>query len=115
VTAWVNQRIGIDASLRYTPGRPTHDLVAASVGMQWRLVGGLDSWAYVVGGPAFISNQDGGNVDVGVGGVVGGGAHVRVARRLAIRAEFDGFVTSQRYGTQWDPFLSLGLSIAVAP
>jgi len=113
-TVWRNERIGIEGSLWRSPGSTVDNFVAGDVRVVVNLFGRNGTWAYFVGGPAFVSHT---GVQSTFGGVVGGGAHLRLAPRLAIRPELAGFVTppapATRGGPDWDLMWSLGLSIAL--
>jgi hypothetical protein len=109
VTAWASKRIAVEGSLWHSPSTPTDDIVTGDVRILLSFFGRNGSWAYMVGGPAFASHEHGG----GFAGVVGAGAHFRVAPRLAIRAEFEEYLSSLEGHSQWDHFLSLGVSVVL--
>jgi len=136
MTAWVNQRIAVEGSLWYSPsavtgefsssfnGAPleqsTNDVPAQIVAANARILVSLTrragTWAYLVGGPALVDRfgdaYAGADGTARAGGVVGAGAHVRVARSLAIRAELEQYLYSYRGSFQRDLVLSVGLSAA---
>jgi hypothetical protein len=80
------------------------------------LIRGAGTWAYVAGGPAFVGRfGDAGSDFAGtarLGGVIGAGAHFRVARALALRADVEDYLYSVQGYHQQDFVLSVGLSVA---
>jgi hypothetical protein len=77
--------------------------------------GGAGTWAYLVGGPAFVGRSGEAFATLSgtaLGGVVGVGAHLRVANALALRAEVEDYLYSVQWYHQQDFSLSVGLSVA---
>jgi hypothetical protein len=108
VTGWVGKRVAVEGSLRYSPSTGIDDLLVGDIRLLVGLVhAGRTLW-YVGGGPAYVSHANG-----GVHGVFGGGVEVGVFSRVAIRAEFEDYVSSRRHSVIQDRFLSLGASITV--
>jgi hypothetical protein len=135
-TAWVNRWIALEGSVWYAASPVTADtsttrsgrfllhqtydaparVVAGNVRVLVSLVRGAGAWAYVVGGPAFVGRfGDAYAAETGmtrVGGVVGVGAHLRLARSVALRAEVEDYLYSVQGYHQQDFILSVGLSLA---
>ena len=136
VTAWFNPRLALEGSVLYSPSpvateftssfpngallaRETSQATAAVVATSVRVlvspVPVTRLWVYMVGGPAFVSRSGDAYSDwsgtTRFGGVVGAGAHLRVARSLALRAELEQYLYSLDGHHQRDVYLSLGLSL----
>ena len=135
-SVWVGKGIALEGSLWYSPSTITGEIstslngallsretsegpagvVATNVRLLVSLTRGAGSWAYVVGGPALVSRFGDAHADFpGIarfGGMVGAGAHLRVARSLAIRAEVEQYLYSVQGYHQQDFVLSVGLSVA---
>jgi hypothetical protein len=115
VAAWVDKRIAVEGSLLYSASSPA-DVVASSVRALVSVARRPGIWAYVVGGPAFVGlwgyPYAGADRRLDLGGVVGGGVHLRVAPSIALRAELEQYFYSFAEHNQRDLFLSLGLSVA---
>jgi hypothetical protein len=115
VTAWLTRRVAVEGSLEYSPSTRSDNLIAGNMRVLIGLTRAGTTWWYLTGGPAFVSHT----VTSSFGGVVGGGAHLRLGARLAMRAEFEEYRTvsappySIRDYPQWDFFSSLGLSFAL--
>jgi hypothetical protein len=115
VTAWLDKRIAIEGSLWHAPvpGTSSDEVLAGHVRMLWGVIGGGNMRAYVVGGPAFVHRAQ---QTTGLAGVIGAGAHFRVASGIAIRTEIEEYRSSQGDPAapvpQWDLMISLGLSFA---
>jgi hypothetical protein len=136
VTAWFNRRIALEGSVWYSPssvaeqasssfnGSPlvvaTNETPASIVATNVRIlvspINAPTMWVYVVGGPALVAHTGeaypGSTGTTQVGGVVGVGAHLRVARSLALRAELEQYMYSFQGSGQRDLFVSVGLSLA---
>lgn len=112
VTAWLDKRIAIEGSLWHAPATSSDNVFAGNVRVLWGVIGGGNMRAYVVGGPAFVRAQH----TTGLAGVIGAGAHFRVAPGIAIRTEIEEYRSSQGDPAapvpQWDLMISLGLSFA---
>ena len=122
VTGWVNKRVAVEGSLWYSSSSVTGSTSGGSstiVASDLRvLVGtrGRDAWAYLLAGPAFIARFGDAYASATgsgrLGGVVGLGADLRVARSLGIRAEAEQYLYSFQGYHQQDFVLSVGLSVA---
>lgn len=121
LSVWMSQRMAVDGSLWYSPSSvtgPNGGPAAVVVGDVRLLVKtrGSGSWAYLVAGPAFVGQLgDTSGTDAGMGhfgGVVGVGAHLRVASALALRAEVEDYVYSIESYQHHDFALSVSLSLA---
>jgi hypothetical protein len=117
VTAWLDKRIAIEGSLWHAPATSSddNDVLAGHVRVFWGVIGGGNMRAYLVGGPAFVHRAQ---QTTGLAGVIGAGAHFRVAPGIAIRTEIEEYRYSQQgdpqypADPQWDLLMSLGLSFA---
>jgi hypothetical protein len=136
VTAWVNRSIALEGSLWYSPSSATGEfssslngvpldretntapaqILATNVRVLVSLTRGAARWVYVAGGPAIIGRFGDARTDFAgtarLGGVVGAGAHFRVARALALRADVEDYLYSVQGYHQQDFSLSVGLSVA---
>jgi hypothetical protein len=113
--------MAVDGSLWYSPSSvtgPGGGPAAVVVGDVRVLLktGGSGTWAYLAAGPAFVGQLGGTyGTDTGmghVGGVVGLGAHFRLASALALRAEVEDYLYSVQSYQQQDFSLSVSLSLA---
>jgi hypothetical protein len=112
VTAWVSRRLAVEGSVEQSPSTREDNIVAGSVRMLLRLTHVGTTWGYVVAGPALVYHRVGAGT-TRLGGVVGGGAHVGLARRVAIQAGLEEYRSSLLGEPRWDLFSSLGLSIVL--
>jgi len=117
VTGWISERVALEGSMSYSHGfvsTPTTPARASIVTTDVRVLvstRGTRTWAYLAGGPAMVGRfGDAFTTSTGRGGVVGVGAHLRVVRSLALRAEVEDYLYSLDGNPQQDVSLSLGLS-----
>lgn len=111
VTAWVSRRIAVEGAVEYSTSTEADDITAANVRLLFGLAHTGKTWWYLTGGPAVVSHTGrGGNS--GFGGVLGGGAHIGFAPRLALRVEFEEYLSYANGESYRDPFWLVGVSIA---
>ena len=111
VTAWVSKRIAIEGAVEYSTSTAADDITAGNVRVLFGLAHTGKTWWYLTSGPAVVSHTGrGGNV--GFGGVLGGGAHIGVTPRLALRAEFEEYLSYANGESYRDPFWLVGVAIA---
>jgi hypothetical protein len=109
VTRWVNNRIAVEGSLERSSSTAVDNLVAGNVRALVGLArGGRTLW-YVACGPALVLHTG----TTRIGTVIGTGAHLQIASRLAIRADLEDYWSSVGGIAQWDLFSALGLSVAL--
>lgn len=111
VTVWLSRAFAVEGSLLGSPqafDRPVFTSVRGvlSFAPHSRL------WAYALAGPALVHSADGPGTDLG--GVLGLGAHFRVAQSLSLRAEVERYIgATDQLDAHNNVFLTLGLSVGI--
>ena len=111
VTVWLSRGVAVEGSLMGSPQAFTSPVFASARGVA-SFAPRSRLWAYFLAGPALVYATDGSGTDVG--GVLGAGAHFRVAQSLSVRAEVERYLgAGDQLAAHSNAFLTLGLSVAM--